>query len=126
MSTINETYTHTAKEVYDTALSMLGYSDSRVIQQRAVAVFNKVYYELHRAISGEEFEPISSLSEVLKLPKKVLIYTMPLGVAEMFALGEGDGELQQYFAAAYERAKAKLNRVDSVVDEMPMPTISEE
>jgi hypothetical protein len=119
-------YNTTAKSVYDTALSLLGYTDNQIFQQRAVAVFNKVYYELHRAISGEEFEPISSLSEVLKLPKKILIYTMPLGVAEMLALGEGDGEMQQYFAAAYERAKAKLNRTEEVVDEMPMPTISEE
>ena len=126
MATNNETYTHTAKEVYDTALSLLGYTDNQATQQRAVAVFNKVYYELHRAISGEEFKPISSLSEVLYLPKKLLIYTMTLCVAEMLALGEGDGEMQQYFAAAYERAKAKLNRTEAVVDELPMPTISEE
>jgi hypothetical protein len=119
-------YNTTAKSVYDTALSLLGYTDSPTTQQRAVAVFNKVYYELHRAINGNaEFQPISALSNVLKLPEKTLVSVMPLGVAEMFALGEGDGELQQYFAIAYERAKARINKIDTVVDEIPMPTVSE-
>ena len=39
---------------------------------------------------------------------------MPLGIAEMLALGEGDGELQQYFARDYSAARVKLNTVDRV------------
>lgn len=122
----NKTYTTTAKEIYDTALSLLGYTDDSVFQKKAIACFNKVYFELHRAISidskdeeGLKFSPITSLSGILNLPKKVLVGIMPLGIAEQLALSQGDGEQQQYFAAAYERAKAKLNRIDAVSDTMP-------
>lgn len=119
-------YTTTAKEIYDTALSLLGYTDDSVFQRKAVACFNKVYFELYRAITinskdeeGLKFSPITSLSGVLNLPQKVLIGVMPLGIAEQLALSQGDGEQQQYFAASYERAKAKLNRIDAVSDTMP-------
>lgn len=122
-----ETYKTTAKEIYDTALALLGYSDSSIFQRKAVASFNKVYFELYRAITNnEEFKPIKALSDTVNLPQKVLVGVFPLGYAEQFALGQGDGEQQQYFAVAYERAKAKLNRIDEVSDVLPMPTISEE
>lgn len=112
--------TTTAKEIFDAALSLLGYKDDSVFHHKAIAAFNKVLYEMYRAINTEkEFEPISTLSEEINLPNKVLFGVMPLGIAEQLALSEGDGEQQQYFVVAYERAKAKLNRIDQIHDILP-------
>ena len=110
----------TAKDVYTTALALLGYTDNAEFQRRAVPIFNKVYVELFPIFNeGKEFTPIRSLNESVQIPYKVLLSVMPLGVAEMLALGEGDGELQQYFARDYDRAKARLNRVEQIVDKLP-------
>lgn len=110
----------TAKEIYDNALALLGYKDDSVFQNKSVSAFNKVYFELQRAINNcKSFEPISALNSDIELPEKVLVGVMPLGIAEQLALSEGDGEQQQYFAVAYERAKAKLNRTEKIYDIMP-------
>lgn len=110
----------TGREVYNTALSHLGYTDNPTTQRRATLILNKVYYDLHRIIYGaEEFVPIKSLSDSIDLPQKVIISAMVSGVAESLALGEGDGELQQYFALDYDRGKAKLNTNDKIHDVMP-------
>ena len=110
----------TAKNVYTIALGLLGYTDNADFQRKAVTIINKVYFDLHRICNGtKDFEPIKSLNEALSLPDKVLLSVMPLGVAEMLALGEGDGELQQYFANDYDRGKARLNVIDTIQDVMP-------
>lgn len=105
----------TAKDIYTIALGLLGYTDSAEFQRRAIPIFNKVYYDLYR-ISGnkEEFEPIRSLNEAVKLPDNVKLSIMPSGVAELLALGEGDGELQQYFSADYNRLRARLSKSDKI------------
>lgn len=105
----------TAKDVYNNALALLGYTDNPEFQRRAVPIFNKVYFDLHTICNGaEEFAPIRSLNDKLNLPDTVLLSVMPLGIAEMLALGEGDGELQQYFARDYSVARVKLNTIDRV------------
>ena len=110
----------TAKDVYTIALGLLGYTDNPDFQRKAVPITNKVYLDLHRICNGtEDFEPIKTLNEALDLPDKALRSVMPSGVAEMLALGEGDGELQQYFANDYDRGKAKINSIDTIQDVMP-------
>ncbi len=110
----------TAKDVYNNALALLGYTDNPEFQRRAIPIFNKVYFDLHRIVHGtKEFQQIKSLNEVLDLPDKVLLSVMPLGVAEMIALGEGDGELQQYFARDYSAARVRINRIDRIENTMP-------
>lgn len=110
----------TAKDVYNNALALLGYTDNTEFQRRAVPILNKVYFDLHRICNGaEEFKPIRALNEELKLPDAVLLSVMPLGVAEMIALGEGDGELQQYFARDYSVARVRINRIDRIENTMP-------
>lgn len=105
----------TAKDVYETALALLGYEDNPEFQRRAVPVTNKVYFDLYQRCSdGKDFQPIRSLSEELKLPQNVALTVMPSGVAELIALSEGDGELQQYFALDYDRARAKLAKIDHI------------
>ena len=110
----------TGKEVLNMALSHLGYSENSNILSRAKSIINKVYYDLHRIIhSDSDFKPLESLSETVNLPLKTIISAMVSGVAEMVALGQGDGELQQYFALDYDREKAKLNTQDKIHDVLP-------
>ena len=110
----------TAKDVYNNALALLGYTDNPEFQRRAVPIFNKVYFDLHTICNGaEDFVPIRSLNDKLNLPDKVLLSVMPLGIAEMIALGEGDGELQQYFARDYNAARVRINRIDRIENTMP-------
>lgn len=110
----------TAKDVYSTALTLLGYTDSPEFQRRAIPICNKVYLDLFRITKpSEEFIPLRALNDRINLSEKVIISVMTSGVAEMLALGEGDGELQQYFALDYDRAKARLNITDTVKDVIP-------
>jgi hypothetical protein len=105
----------TAKDVYAIALGLLGYTDNPEFQRRAVPIFNKVYFDLYRICNGtKDFAAIRSLNEKLSLPDNVLLTVMPSGIAEMIALGEGDGELQQYFAADYDRLRARLSKTDKI------------
>lgn len=110
----------TGKEVFNMAMENLGYSENPSILSRAKSIINKVYYDLHRIINGNsDFKPLESLSETVNLPLKTIISAMVSGVAERIALGEGDGELQQYFALDYDREKAKLNTQDKIHDVLP-------
>lgn len=110
----------TAKDVYTNAIGLLGYTDNAEYQRRALFAINKVYLELFSLIGSEgEFEPLRSLNEKINLPKNIVFSAMPSGVAELIALGEGDGELQQYFALDYDKAKAKINVVEYVVNKIP-------
>lgn len=105
----------TAKDIYKTALSLLGYTDSANFQRRAVAIVNKVYFELFIIFnSAEDFKPIVTLEEQVNLPQVAASTAMPLGVASMLALGEGDGELQQYFALDYDRARKRFNKKENI------------
>lgn len=104
----------TANEIYNRAIASLGYTDDQVFKNKAVVVVNQVYDDLFPMIKDLEYRPIKSLADRINLPERVASGIMVYGVAERFALGEGDGELQQYFARQYDKAKARLNRVDRV------------
>lgn len=109
----------TGTEIYEKAIVSLGYSDDPVFKRRAVVCLNQIYEELFAIVGTGEFKPIKNLSESLTLPDKVSGGAAVYGLAERLALGEGDGELQQYFARQYDRAKARLNKTDRVDDVMP-------
>lgn len=104
----------TGAEVYSRALTSLGYADDQIFKNKAVVVINQIYDDLYPTVEGIEYKPIRSLGDRVNLPERVLSGAMVYGVAERLALGEGDGELQQYFALQFDRAKARLNRVDKV------------
>lgn len=105
----------TAKDIYKTALSLLGYIDGPNFQRRAVSIVNKVYFELFIIFnSAEDFKPVGTLEEQINLPQAALSSAMPLGVASLLALGEGDGELQQYFALDYDRARKRFNKKENI------------
>ena len=105
----------TGNLVFISAMELLGYADDANITKNALTYVNKVYADLHRiAHPNKEFKPLNLLIEELDLPVRMCTIAMPLGVAELIALGRGDGELQQYFALDYDRAKLKFNTIDKV------------
>ena len=105
----------TGVEVYNRAVVSLGYSDSQVLKNKCLVAINQVYDDLYCKVYGD-YKPLTALNEKINLPDRSVIGAMVYGVAEKLALGEGDGELQQYFAKAYDRAKAKITVADKVKD----------
>ena len=105
----------TGSEVYTRAVVSLGYKTSPILQEKSIVIINQVYDDLSFCIEGE-YTPINTLSDKINLPETVASNAMVYGVAEKLALGEGDGELQQYFARAYDRAKARITVIDQIVD----------
>ena len=107
----------TAKQIYENAIALLGYTDSAAFQRKALPAINKTYYELFQIFSNNDtdFEAIESLNDEVVLPQKAFVSALPLGVASMIALGEGDGELQQYFASEYDRAVKRFNRKEQII-----------
>ena len=106
----------TAKDIYDRAITSLGYADDQVFKKKAVVIINQVYDELHNSLPHIEYKPIKLLNDDVNLPNRVCTGAFVYGVAERIALGEGDGENQQYFARQFDRAKAKIVIVDRVKD----------
>jgi hypothetical protein len=102
-------------DVFNSAMDLLAYNVDSGITRSALTYVNKVYADLYRiAHPRKEFEPLKQLIDDLDLPVNYVVSVAPLGVAELIALGRGDGELQQYFALDYDRAKARLNVIDKV------------
>lgn len=109
----------TGAEIYKRAIGSLGYSDDNVFKDKAVIGINQVYDDICGCIRVLEYKPIKTLGDAINLPDKVITSVMVYGLAEKLALGEGDGELQQYFALKYDRAKMRLNQPDVVCDMLP-------
>jgi hypothetical protein len=103
-----------AKDIYDKALVTLGYTDDQAFKDRAVVVINQVYDDLSE-VAGVEYAPIKNLSSEVNLPDRICNNAMVFGVAEKLALGQGDGEQQQYYAIKYDQARMKLSHSDKVV-----------
>lgn len=105
----------TGNYVFISAMELLGYEQDSGITKNAITYVNKVYADLFRiAHPNKEFKAIEELTEKLDLPLDMITSAMPLGVAELIALGRGDGELQQYYALDYDRVKRRYNVIDSV------------
>ena len=109
-----------AKQVYENAMALLGYAETPQFQRRAIPIINQAMFDLFGVMPvGTKFKPITTLSEEITMPDNVVQGVLPLGVAEKLALAEGDGELQQYFAMAYDNAKKRLNTTRTIIDTMP-------
>ncbi len=104
----------TANDIYKKALDSLGYTDDPALQRKAVTVINQVYDDLFEAAGAAEYSPVASLSGEINYPEEKVLTIFTYGVAEKLALGEGDGELQQYFMLLYRKAKARLTRAEQV------------
>lgn len=105
----------TGTEVYNLAITSLGFSDAQILRNKSLVIINQVYDELYLPEYGE-YKPLTVLNDEVSLPDRIVSPIMVYGVAEKLALGEGDGELQQYFRLSYDKAKARITVVDRVKD----------
>lgn len=103
----------TGTDIYRRAIDSLGYSDDQVFKNKAVVTINQICSQLADN-TGAEFVPIRSLADKIELSDAALV-SLVYGVAQRFALGEGDGELQQYFAREYDNSRARLTVVENVL-----------
>lgn len=102
----------TGTEIYKNALINLGYDDDVVFKNKSVVVINQICEQVAR-IMGANFAPIRGLAEKIELDDKArsaLVY----GVAQRLALGEGDGELQQYFAREFDNSLRRLTNTADI------------
>ncbi len=117
-----------AKELLNNALKMLGYTNADGnaeltgrIRNGAIVTINLVYGDLWRAVCSGEFEPIKSLDDEIKLPKKALGDMFLYGLAMHIARSENDGDQQQYFAHLYNARRAGLTQYGAVRNTIPHP-----
>lgn len=112
-------------EVYNNALSLLGYAEnsgnnqltSRVMN-RALPTINLVYGDLRR-ICGLEEKRVKTLSEEMELPEKV-IDVLICGVAGYVAMAEGDDSAQAIWSAEYQARRTTLSQVGEIKDVLPV------
>lgn len=112
----------TAYDVLQKSLKLLGYTANNGNEQltarlmnRAVELINTVYEDVSRE---EEYIPISSLDDEIKLPEKALI-VMPYGVAAFIAQSENDGDQQQLWMTIYNRKRRTLGGSALKTDSLP-------
>ena len=117
-----------AKELLNSTLKMIGYSDSdgnveltSRIRNSAIVTVNLVYSDLHRAVGSGEFEPIKSLDDEIKLPQKALGDVFMYGIAMHIARSENDGDQQQYYTMLYNSRRAGLTSYTAVKNAWPSP-----
>lgn len=116
----------TAREVLNSALKLLGYNEAnnsgelpqRIIG-RATAIINVIYAELWRSEGGNEFKPIASLTDEIKLTERVLNEIMPCGVAMMIAGSESDGDNQNFWSEIYNRKRSTMAHITERKNELP-------
>lgn len=131
-----------ANELLNSALKLLGYTDSdgnseltQRIQNCAVVTVNLVYGDLWRVCKKTnydfscndkseqvgEFVPIQSLDDEIDLPQNVLCDVFLYGLAMHIARSENDGDQQQYFASLYNARRAYLTQYGKVKNILPTP-----
>lgn len=109
----------------NSSLKLLGYSESngnaqltQITRNRALPIINLIYAELARNC-GQEFSPLESLSDEIKLPETALKEVMPCAMAMHIANGEGDRTAQAFWAAEYNAKRAALSKLTQVKDTLP-------
>lgn len=107
-----------AKELLDTAISLLGYEDESDIYRPALAYINQVCTDLSLA-GGFDYQRINNLSDNLSLPEWVLCDVAVYGLAMWVAFYRGDGEKNQYFTQMWMQKRQKMTRSRSRKDVLP-------
>lgn len=115
-----------ANIILNDSLRLLGYTDndgnpelSQRIRNKAIVTVNLVYGDLWRICKDTDFEPITSLDDEIKLPKKATGDVFLYGLAMHLARNENDGDQQQYFAYLYNSRRAGLTKFDRLKNIIP-------
>lgn len=118
----------TAKELFDTAMELMGYTDStgsaqlaNRMRSRAFTVINQVCSDLFFALNPSGiYDRIYKWEDKISLPDRICTEVAPYGVASFLASGEGDGENMQVFTALYNQKRALLSRFEKVIEGIPV------
>lgn len=115
-----------ATELLNDTLRMLGYSESngnvqlpQRVRNSAVVTINLVYEDLWNICYDEPFVPIKNFSDEIVLPDKVPKSTVMYGLAMYIAQSENDGDQQQLYAHLYNAGRARLSKIEKVIDKIP-------
>lgn len=118
-----------ANEVFKQALVLLNYTDphgnidavnNAELYKRALPLLNQIYADLWHIRTGEGFQPLTSLSQVVPLESYVVNNIMPYGVAMLIAQTNGDADNQAIYAALYNQRRSAAQSVsDRITDRLP-------
>lgn len=111
----------TAQQVFNTAMSLIGYTDingeisgESEIKKVALPKIQMIYQELYRAEGHTDALPVlGSLSDTLNLKDDTARDIMPYGVAMLVSQSEGDADNQSLMSVLYNQKKTQLTRFDS-------------
>lgn len=117
---------NTAKEIFDSAVRMLGYinnygvSNEADISIRLISIVNAVYADLHYAYYGDRrvFTPITSAADKIYLPKRLLDDCIVYGVAMHLARSENDGDNASLYANIYNQKRARATHIEKRKDSL--------
>ncbi len=110
----------TVREMYQKALTLLGYAGSDSISgeaefvRKGIAVINQIYSDLFYAVSKESFVYVNSFTDKINLPERILNDVMPYGVAMLLAQSENDSDNQMIFAALYNKKRTGVTNIGQV------------
>lgn len=114
----------TGCEIYNNALSLLGYAENngsnqltQRVMNRAIPHINLIYGDLRR-ICGMDEKRIETLSEKMELPEKALDVCI-CGVAGYIAMSEGDDNAQAIWSAEYQSRRTTLSQIGTIKDVLP-------
>lgn len=116
----------TGRGLYNKACEMLGYNNAEeisgndVMLKRALTLANMVYSDLWQGFKkGEDFKPLTVLTDKLDLPNKVLQDIAPYGMAMFLAQSESDADNQGLYGSIYNQKKTRIIKVQG----RPLPPI---
>ena len=110
----------TGKQAVIDALSLLGRNEQRgkspdiTLLQGCMTALNCIYADLFCLCYDDEFIPLFTFDDKVKLPKKVLHDCYVYGVAVMLAQADNDFEKMNRFSKLYNLKRAKCTTVKSI------------
>ena len=120
----------TGKNLFDRAVSLLGYNASgvsfndSVLTARCDSIISAVYNDLANELKNsgviDEIKPLCGMDVPVPLPKAVLSDCFIYGTAMWIAQSENDADNQRFFAKLYEykRDFYRRNSAFAVIDDL--------
>lgn len=108
----------TGKMMLDSAVINLGYTKSDDIFEAGLTFINQVCADIC-SLTGRDFYPANSLSDVLAVPENLLTNVGVYGLAMYIALYRGDGDKNQFYATLYNQKRRLLSTSTAIVDSLP-------
>ncbi len=122
----------TGQDIFRQALMLLNYTNAHgtvealnnaELYRRSLPIVNQIYADLWKIQRTDEFVPLSSMTEAVRLETHTVMNSMIYGVAMLVAQTDGDVDNQSLYATLYnQRRSAACIRSERVADCMPRIT----